>query len=261
MYKCYRLECNEELKELINEYKEVGKKIMEDKKESITKNLREYLREDKLIDFTKLQDDWFPMIDSDVFISHSHKDIDVVNGLAGWITEKFKVNVFVDSYIWNYCDDLLKEIDKEYCRHSNGTSYDYDKRNVSTAHVHMMLSNALNKMIDRTECVIFLESENSLNIKNDIEIGTSSAWIYSELITTSIISRRIPKRLTKENVEIRENFIKFNNSLNGVYRVSLDHLIPLSAYELNCIAMLNLNGEKQYLDRLYAKSTDEVLND
>ena len=54
MYKCYRLECNEELKELINEYKEVGKKIMEDKKESITKNLREYLREDKLIDFTKL---------------------------------------------------------------------------------------------------------------------------------------------------------------------------------------------------------------
>ena len=125
----------------------------------------------------------------------------------------------------------------------------------------MMLSNALNKMIDRTECVIFLESENSLNIKNDIEIGTSSAWIYSELITTSIISRRIPKRLTKENVEIRENFIKFNNSLNGVYRVSLDHLIPLSAYELSCIAMLNLNGEKQYLDRLYAKSTDEVLND
>ena len=112
MYKCYRLECNEELKEFINEYKEVEKKIMEDKKESITKNLREYLREDKLIDFTKLQDDCFPMVDSDVFISHSHKDMDVVTGLAGWITEKFKVNVFVDSYIWNYCDDLLKEIDK-----------------------------------------------------------------------------------------------------------------------------------------------------
>ena len=62
-------------------------------------------------------------------------------------------------------------------------------------------------------------------------------------------------------MEIRESFIKFNNSLNGVYRVSLDHLIPLSAYELSNIAMLNLNGEKQYLDRLYSKSTVEVLND
>ena len=168
MYKCYRLECNEELKELINEYKEVGKKIMEDKKESITKNLREYLREDKLIDFTKLQDDWFPMIDSDVFISHSHKDIDVVNGLAGWITEKFKVNVFVDSYIWNYCDDLLKEIDKEYCRHSNGTSYDYDKRNVSTAHVHMMLSNALNKITHSVLSIILFKALDNSSCAYDV---------------------------------------------------------------------------------------------
>lgn len=261
MYKCYRLECNEELEELISGYKEIGKKIMEDKKESITKNLREYLREDKLIDFTKLQDDWFPTTDSDVFISHSHKDMDIVNGLAGWITEKFKVNVFVDSYIWNYCDDLLKEIDKEYCKHSNGTSYDYDKRNVSTAHVHMMLANALNKMIDRTECVIFLESENSLNIKNDIEVGTSSAWIYSELITTSIISRRIPKRLTKDDIEIRESFNGVFSSLSGVYRVSLEHLIPLNANELSYIAKLNLNGEKKYLDKLYNKSKMEALNE
>ena len=124
-----------------------------------------------------------------------------------------------------------------------------------------MLSNALNKMIDRTECVIFLESENSLNIKNDIEVGTSSAWIYSELITTSIISRRIPERLTKDNVEIRESFSKVFNSLSGVYRVSLEHLIPLSANELSCIAKADLRGEKQYLDRLYAKSTVEVINE
>lgn len=57
-------------------------------------------------------------------------------------------------------NDLLREIDEKYCRHSNGTSFDYDKRNYSTSHVHMMLSIALSRMIDKCESVFFLNSEN-----------------------------------------------------------------------------------------------------
>lgn len=248
MYKCYRLERNEELDNLLEGYEDTGKKIMEDKKESIYKQLKEYIREDGYIDFTNLQEDWFPIVDADVFISHSHADIDTINALVGWLHEEFKVSVFVDSYIWNYCNDLLREIDEKYCKHSNGESFDYDKRNFSTTHVHMMLANALNKMIDKTECVIFLETDNSLSVKNDIEKGTSSAWIYSELITTSIISRRIPKRLTGKQVEIREYF---NENMKPLYRVNLEHLIKVEASDLNGIAKCKLNGEKAYLDKLY----------
>ena len=44
-------------------------------------------------------------------------------------------------------NDLLRRIDENYCRHSNGISFDYNKRNYSTSHVHMMLSIALSKML------------------------------------------------------------------------------------------------------------------
>lgn len=251
MYKCYRLEYNEKLEELISEYEEIGKLLMENKKESIRKSLEDYLRDDNFIDFTNLQNDWFPTVEADIFISHSHKDIKIINALAGWLYCKFKVKVFVDSYIWNYCDELLREIDEKHCKHSNGESFDYDKRNFSTAHVHMMLANALNKMIYKTECVIFLDTNNSLSVRNHIETGTSSAWIYSELITTSIINRKIPKRLATKEVEIRENFNKVNNSINPLYRVNLEHLVEIDANILRTIANNELEGESPYLDKLY----------
>lgn len=248
MYKCYRLEYNQELNDLIGDYEEIGRERMEDKKESIRKKLEEYLRDDSYIDFTSLQDDWFPTVNADIFISHSHSDVKIINALAGWLYEKFKVSVFVDSYIWNYCNDLLREIDEKYCRHSNGESFDYDKRNFSTTHVHMMLANALNKMIDKTECIIFLETDNSLSVRSDIENGTSSAWIYSELITTSIIREKIPDRFKGKQVEIREHF---NESLKPLYRAPLEHLIKVKPSDLECIANYELIGEKPYLDKLY----------
>lgn len=262
MYKRYRLENSEELKDLISSYEEFGKQIMEGKKATIRKNLDEYLRKDGFIDFTNIQEDWFPTIDADIFISHSHKDINLINGLVGWFKYNFKVDVFVDSYIWGYCNDLLKEIDKKYCLHSNGNSYDYDKRNISTAHVHMMLSNALNKMIDKAECVIFFETDNSLSVKNNIETGTSSAWIYSELITTNLIRPNIPKRIEKREIELSEKYSnKIDNEINPLYRVDLGHLIKLEVSDLKDISQKELKGEKPYLDELYKTvSAEKVLN-
>ena len=52
MYKRYRLENSEELKDLISSYEEFGKQIMDGKKATIRKNLDEYLRKDGFIDFT-----------------------------------------------------------------------------------------------------------------------------------------------------------------------------------------------------------------
>ncbi|MBO3376876.1 hypothetical protein P6O24_00525 [Clostridium perfringens] len=258
MYKCYRLKFDENLKELISGYEEIGKRIMEEKRANIRSSLESYLREDNSIDFTKLQDDWFPTVDSDIFISHSHADIKVVNALAGWFFKKFNVNVFVDSYIWGYCNELLREIDEKHCKHENGSSFDYDKRNFSTAQVHMILSNALNKMIDKTECVIFLETDNSLSVNTDIEKGTSSAWIYSELITTSIIRRMIPKRL-ESDLEERKKFIyDLQESFKPYYRISLSHCIDLKAVDLKSISELKLYRDKEYLDKMYKLVKEKV---
>lgn len=263
MYKCYRLPYDQDLKELIQGYGEKGKKLMESKKESIKKNLKSYVKEEGIIDFTSIQEDWFPTVESDVFISHSHKDIEVINALAGWLNEKFKVDVFVDSYIWEYCDELLKEIDEEYCKDDpEQPVFNYKKRNFSTTHVHLTLSSALNKMINKTECVIFVDTDNSLSLRNDINVGTSSAWIYSELLATRMLRIQIPERLNHK-IEKREQQYAMNEMYTPLYRANVDHLIMLSANDLENISSMDLKGDKEYLDKLYSsvKKEKKVLNE
>lgn len=264
MYRCYKLTYDSKLQSLIDDYADLGEQIMIQKKESIKKELESYVNSDGMIDFTSIQNDWFPTIESDIFISHSHRDINIINALAGWLHKNFKVDVFIDSYIWGYCDELLKELDNKYCRHTNGTSYDYDKRNFSTTHVHLMLSNALNKMIDKTECIIFLESDNSLSLKTDIEVGTSSAWIYSEILATKLISETTPDRFKTNEKEIRAHFSLNESTMKPLYRINKDdfqHLIPLDPDVLKSISDKKLSGEKPYLTELYRTVKKvEILN-
>lgn len=58
----------------------------------------------------------------------------------------------------------------------------------------MMLSTALNNMIDSTECLFFLNTPNSISLSNEItneQKFTYSPWLYSELTTASIVEKRI----------------------------------------------------------------------
>ena len=68
-----------------------------------------------------------------------------------------------------YCDDLLRQIDNEHCKKEDGKTYDYNLRNYTTSHVHMMLSTALTEMIDKTECIMFYNTPNSVSLADDLE--------------------------------------------------------------------------------------------
>ena len=116
------------------------------------------------------------------FLSHSHKDEKQIIALAGFLFSELGLRAFVDSCVWGYADKLLKEIDDKYCafeRNWDGTVelYDYQKRNQSTTHVHMILNGALMKMMDRTECLIFVDTPNSLQTKDISMRVTNSGWI------------------------------------------------------------------------------------
>lgn len=66
--------------------------------------------------------------------------------------------------------------------------FDYDKRNYSTSHVHMMLSIALTSMIDACETVFLLNTPQSISLEEDIKKEqTSSPWIYHELSTANVM--------------------------------------------------------------------------
>jgi hypothetical protein len=187
---------------------------------------------DGKIDGSTLRDDWFPQIKADVFISHSHKDQTKAKELAGYLKKAYGLRPFLDCCVWGYAADLLKHIDNEYCLNPGGETYDYQKRNGSTSHVHMMLATALGEMLDSAECVIFLDTPNSISSREVVE-KTSSPWIYYEIGLTRLLRERKPDREPYKS-ELLENFAKrAEASLVFEYSIRLDHLVEIDADDLN----------------------------
>ncbi|MCD8875201.1 toll/interleukin-1 receptor domain-containing protein [Mammaliicoccus sciuri] len=179
----------------------------------------------------------------DVFISHSHQNLEEVLKLAKIIEDKGK-KVFIDSLYWNFADDLLKELDNKYCRNDNSDSFDYSKRNISTALVHSILSNSLQMMIDRCDTFLFLNSDNinHLTIEKYDKNYTTSPWIYTELLTANII---LTNRLTYKSENARGYQI-YNGTKDIYFMFDLEqflkNLTPVNS-ESNLLKELGINGK------------------
>ena len=169
--------------------KEIGLDSFSRQQTSIEETINSFVRNDGSLDGSMMQANWFPQIKADIFISHSHKDEDLALALAGWLKVSFGLTAFIDSCVWGYANDLLKMIDYKYCYQKKNNTYNYQKRNYSTSHVHMMLSVALTQMIDNTECLFFLNTPNSITPDPNIN-QTESPWIYSEIAATRLIRKR-----------------------------------------------------------------------
>lgn len=239
-------------------YKCIGKSMYKQFGDIAKNNLKEYINGNGVIDASSLQEEWFNQIDANIFLSHSHKDIDDVIAFAGWLKEEFKLIAFIDSCVWGYCDDLLNQIDKAYCKNDGESTYNYTMRNYSTSHVHMMLSVALAKMIDSTECVMFLNTPNSidwkeelLKIKENNSYKTFSPWIYDELAMTSMIKVEQPIRYEMEK---KGTAIFEHAEFKMQYDVTeyIEQMIELSPEDLNYWRenSINVYGGKA-LDGLY----------
>lgn len=198
------------------------------------------------LDGERIMQDWFPEIDCNVFISHSHNDIHLAKVFAGRLYENFGIKSFIDSSVWGYANDLLKIIDDKYCRNNTTNTYNYTKRNFSTSHIHMMLIAAINKMIDKTECVIFLNTSSS-NIGQGINDKTLSPWIYGEIETTRIIRKERPIRLKA----FREGGKIIEENLDVKYPLNLKHLMDLNSDLLVQWSRGSTNKPLDALDKLY----------
>ncbi|AFM14236.1 hypothetical protein [Turneriella parva] len=205
----------------------VGKAVHGAIKNIFRETLDPYLRKDGILDATKMQANWFPQVQADVFISHAHKDEDLAIALAGWLYKSFELFSFIDSCAWGHSNALLKAIDKEYCYNANSQTYDYDKRNYSTSHVHIMLATALTRMMDNCECLFFLNTPASITVEETVrdQGQTLSPWIYHELAMSQLLR---PKKKTRENRfnkyggKLEESLEK--SDLQIIHRVDLSHL-------------------------------------
>lgn len=226
-----------------------GKSAFEENCEIVKESLEAFLNNGS-IDGSQLQEHWFPQIEADIFLSHSHKDMDLAIGLAAWLKQEFSLNLFIDSCIWGYSDDLLKQLDERYCLNPGGETYSYQKRNGSTSHVHMMLNTALSKMIDQAECLFFLNTPNSITSKSAIE-KTHSPWIYSEIAISEVVRRKSPARLRTKIAKLLEGEV-FRGSLDIEYSLDLRSMKDIEIETLKgWSSLFKKNQNKHPLDCLY----------
>ncbi|XHR95574.1 hypothetical protein ACFJIV_02380 [Mucilaginibacter sp. UC70_90] len=243
-------------------YYDSGLKLFNQQKSKTHALLDQYLSKNGVIKGSELQADWFPQVDADIFLSHSHADQKFAISLAGMLS-KLNLNVFIDSTIWGYADELLQEIDDEYCVNDDGRTYNYKKRNKSTSHVHMMLATAINMMIDKTECLMFLNTPNSIS-SDGIGSETNSPWLYAELATSKLVRREELGRYRKEiSKSVRSQTKLYSESFEIHYRVDLNHLIPLSEVDLlkwQLDYLTEFPSPSNALDVLYEQIEEKMLN-
>lgn len=223
--------------DLNEEYIESGKEMFNAHKKVIIQTLDKFVNNNGRLDGSQMQSSWFPTINADVFISHSHSDEAQAIALAGVLYDEFGLTSFVDSCVWGYANNLLKKIDNIYCPTGRGT-YDYDLRNRSTSHVHMMLASALSMMIDSAECLFFLNTPKSLSA-DDIIKKTMSPWIYYELMAYKYIKKPIlPRQVTKglldeQVIEKLALDVEYSVDFKDFVELSIDDLILWQKYSKN----------------------------
>jgi len=243
----------------LEQYKTTGHNIYVEQKKIVQGTLDKYIKPDGSLSAKMMEEDWFKNIPADVFLSHSHADIDMVIKLAGFLEYNYGVKCFIDSCVWGYGNQLLLEIDKRYCKNppnSDGEwTYNYDKRNQSTSHVHMLLNGALAKMINSTECLIFVNTPNSIKAQDATDTSkTASPWIYSELLmATEFPHRKLEDYRHNKVLKHEDEKLLYNKAeLQVEYNVSIDKLISLCLNDLINVRTDNyLKDATVFLDQLY----------
>lgn len=259
-----------------SDYREEGERHLESQKADIKRDLKNFIineSDGQTINGTLLSSAWFPQVKADVFLSHSHQDLALAQGIAGWLNHKFGLNCFIDSNVWGYADELLDILNGRYSdRHSdgeNGYVYNYRKCIAASKHVDVMLNIALQRMIDKTEAVFLLSTDNAVHRYGDATSdSTYSPWIYSEIVCSDIVRKKPLRDYRPEvwrQVNLNERFdameSRTEEPLRIAYEVSTKHLMPLSEELMARWAM----GQEAHpyrfpLDRLYMDTLGEDAN-
>jgi len=262
MYRAFRINADnqnaDKLRSVLNlDESEMREQAKPDLKAKLSKMIHDSsltTKTTKKLEAESIWDEWFPQVKADVFISHSSKDAALAKLLASWLEQYYQLTAFIDSEIWGHSDELLKKLDDEYCvkDRSNGraTIYSYEKRNNSTAHVHMLLCSALTRMIERTECFIFIESHNSVTAKDSVE-GTYSPWIFHELATVDTVELKVPERL-KDVVVAESVDLGIKYPLPGRRLIEINGSI-LSQWQDISVQKQQVHPQVHPLDILYQK--------
>jgi len=80
-------------------YRQAGLALKDAHSLDIRRKIETFLSDDASLDGSAMQSNWFPLIAADIFISHSHLDVDLALTAAGWLSERFGLQPFIDSCV------------------------------------------------------------------------------------------------------------------------------------------------------------------
>ncbi|MFP6143942.1 toll/interleukin-1 receptor domain-containing protein [Helicobacter pylori] len=144
-----------------------------------------------------------------VFLSHSHADINKALEVKNYLENQIKRKVFIDSLFWDYKDDVLNKLAK----------YD-DISRIEDAFT-LILRESLEYMIKKCPYFVFLQSKNSVSNQGLSQI-TYSAWIYEELrIANTFIA---DTALQESRIKAMRISYDVTNLLRRFKPISLDSL-------------------------------------
>lgn len=188
----------------------------------LLKSIDSFIQTEYTFNGNALINQWFPKIQKpNIFISHSHSDLTLAKALANWLEENFPISCFIDSNVWGNFTDLRRQINNYFVKNL-GFEYDCEQQDRVSQHVMMMLNISLIEMMDRCQCLFFLNTPNSISLEDFCYNSTYSPWLFSEIGMFNCI---------KKNMPLRESIYKQHSNIS--YKVDLSQLTELTNDDLN----------------------------
>ncbi|WRF08441.1 toll/interleukin-1 receptor domain-containing protein [Helicobacter pylori] len=147
-----------------------------------------------------------------VFLSHSHADINKALEVKNYLENQIKRKVFIDSLFWDYKDDVLNKL----------AEYD-DISRIEDAFT-LILRESLQDMIEKCPYFVFLQSNNGVSDQGLSQI-TYSAWIYEELRIAHSISSESRLTIIMESFQVSHDISPFLEHLEIITLRKLSHII------------------------------------
>ncbi len=175
-------------------------------------------RKDIILNHRELQEAFFspfkPQLkNAQVFLSHSHADINMALEVKNYLENQTKHKVFIDSLFWDYKDDVLNKL-AEYA--------EYDDISGIEDAFTLILRESLECMIKKCPYFVFLQSNNSVSFNQNLLKITYSAWIYEELkIANGLIA---DTALKESRIKAMRVSYDVTNLLRRFKPISLDGL-------------------------------------
>lgn len=196
-------------------YVNYGKKLLFQDGIEIRDSIEKCINEDNgdiHIDVEKLKKLYFPKIKADIFLSHSHKDIELVNFFVGYMQNHFKKKVFVDSNVWGNVYELRKNLYDDYAQIPGKIgSYYLNKSDKISDNLNIILASSLTEMIKNTNTFLFLSTDNSIND----EYILNSPWIYHEIVTLNCFPIAKGKISAHDSKSVTESAMIFDYNIES----------------------------------------------